>query len=216
VTNLAVDRFNEERAVVCFSGYRWDSYLPHVFMTDDGGTSWSDISEGLPEAPVNDIIADPSIDSCLYVATDFGVYVSWDYGANWNVLGAALPNVPIVDLRLHDPGRKLIAATYGRSMYTFNLDAIVGTSELSQNGKGIHVYPNPFTEEFHIDFELTKDAEIEFSVYNNSGRLVHDQKGYYQGGKNTAIINLGQLPGGIYYIRFTHENNNLTSSVIKK
>ncbi len=145
VTRVAADPYDATVVYVCLSGYRYDSYQPHVFRSSDAGDNWQDISGNLPEAPVNDIIVDPALDSTLYIATDFGIYLSYDLGVNWNLLGTNLPNVPVTDLTLHESSRKLIAATYGRSMYTFSLDQLVSTG--SQYGleaeHNINIYPNP-------------------------------------------------------------------------
>lgn len=79
-----------------------------------------DLSGNLPEAPLNDIVIDPIDHSTLYVASDVGVYKGSSTGI-WSILGDSLPNVPITDLTLHHPTRMLVAATYGRSMYKFDL-----------------------------------------------------------------------------------------------
>jgi len=169
VTGIAVDPSDAERAFICLSGYRNDSYLPHVFLTEDAGENWSDISTGLPEAPVNDIIVDPSVDSTLYVATDFGVYVSWNSGMAWQMLADGLPNVPVVDIRLHDPTRKLVAATYGRSMYSFDLDAIVGIEKPDVVAPSISIYPNPAKDHISIN---SGDLVVEvIRIYSVSGQL---------------------------------------------
>ncbi|NQT76690.1 MAG: T9SS type A sorting domain-containing protein [Bacteroidetes bacterium] len=209
VTNMAVDPYDAERAFVCFSGYRYDSYQPHVFMTEDAGTSWTDISTGLPEAPVNDIIVDPSIDSCLYVGTDFGVYVSWDYGENWNTLGAALPNVPVVDLRLHDTQRKLIAATYGRSMYTFDLDAIVGIEDVSAFSCSIQVYPNPVSDVMNIQLACEESGKVRIESYDATGRISRLlYVGFLDKGSNkiSIAVRSGDLSPGLNIIKIsTHK-----------
>ncbi|MCD4723807.1 MAG: T9SS type A sorting domain-containing protein [Bacteroidales bacterium] len=215
VTGLAADPHHAERAFVCFSGYRYDSYLPHVFMTDDAGMNWIDISSGLPEAPVNDIIVDPSIDSCLYVATDFGVYVTWNYGESWEALGAGLPNVPVVDIRLHDLERKLIAATYGRSMYTFDLDAIVGVGDVSILSTNIKVYPNPFSDRIQIEFELKTASEVQLSLYDNTGRIVDGMSGHYGKGECSIIMNTPEIPPGMYYIHLKADAAFFSFKLIK-
>ncbi len=121
VTRVAVDPEDHNRAYVTLSGFRWDSPLPHVFSTTDGGQSWTDISSDLPEVPVNDIIIDPETTDILYIGTDVGVYVSTDAGGSWQSFNEGLPVVPVVDLVFHRPTRTLAAATYGRSMFTVEL-----------------------------------------------------------------------------------------------
>ncbi|MFI5407468.1 MAG: T9SS type A sorting domain-containing protein, partial [Nitrososphaerales archaeon] len=133
ITRVAVDPDDAMIAYVTLSGFRYDEYLPHVFRTTNAGISWLDISSNLPDAPVNDIIVDPDSTERLYVGTDVGVFVSDNLGSTWNYLGSDLPNAPITDLVFHNPTRKLIAATYGRSMYSI---------DLSQNPAITLVFPN--------------------------------------------------------------------------
>ncbi|MBE0571453.1 MAG: T9SS type A sorting domain-containing protein [Ignavibacteriaceae bacterium] len=134
ITRVAVDPNDASVAYVTLSGYRYDEYLPHVFRTTNAGISWIDISSNLPDAPVNDIIIDPTSTQKLYVATDVGVFVSDSLGNIWNYLGEGLPNSPVTDLVLHNPTRELIAATYGRSMYSISISTIPSITVVSPNG----------------------------------------------------------------------------------
>ena len=61
-----------------------------VSKTDDLGRTWRDISNNLPDEPVNVIREDPVNPAVLYVGTDRGAYVSLDTGRNWQAAGAGL------------------------------------------------------------------------------------------------------------------------------
>ena len=122
VTRVATSPVDSLIAYVTFSGYRFDEYLPHVFRTENGGLTWQDVSNGLPELPVNEIIIDPDHPERLYLGNDAGVYISYNEGLSWQPLGMGLPPVVIGDLCLHQPTRTLYAGTYGRSMYSINLE----------------------------------------------------------------------------------------------
>ncbi len=121
VTCVATDPKDINKAYVTFSGYRFDEYLPHIFKTEDDGENWIDISNNLPETPINDLIVDPDSTGWLYIATDVGVFVSLNDGESWDILDESLPNLVISDLSYHPPTKKLLAATYGRSMYDMDL-----------------------------------------------------------------------------------------------
>jgi photosystem II stability/assembly factor-like uncharacterized protein len=123
VTRVAVDPLSDAIAYATFSGFRADSPLPHVFRTTDFGATWTDISTDLPDAPVNVIAIDPRQSSTLYVGTDVGVFVSHDTGATWTPLGTGMPDGSVVsDMKLL-PGATpvLLAATFGRSIYSIDL-----------------------------------------------------------------------------------------------
>lgn len=129
VTRVATCPADAQLAYVTFSGYRFDDYLAHVFKTIDGGLSWLDISGGLPEVPVNDIIVNPDAPDELFLATDIGVFVSYNAGNTWADISQGLPPVVVSDLTLHEPSQELYAATYGRSMYSIPLAQLSGAAQ---------------------------------------------------------------------------------------
>jgi photosystem II stability/assembly factor-like uncharacterized protein len=176
ITRLAVDPFEARTAYVTLSGYRWDEYLPHILRTTDAGTTWEDISANLPEAPLNDVIVDPQDTATQYVASDVGVFYSQNLGISWQYIGAGLPNVPVTDLVLHNPTRMLVAATYGRSMFTYDLGQLTSLTdnnptqpagfELMQN------YPNPFNAGTEIRFRLSASVQATLEIFDITGRKI--------------------------------------------
>jgi photosystem II stability/assembly factor-like uncharacterized protein len=127
ITRLEADPFDASTAYLTVSGFKWNEYQPHVLKTTNLGETWVDISSNLPQAPANDIVPDPSIKGTLYVATDMGVFVTRAESAGkWELLGTGMPLCPVTDLKFHKATRKLVAATFGRSMYYANLPAVVG------------------------------------------------------------------------------------------
>lgn len=121
VTSVRADPFDRETAYVTISGYRWTEPLPHVFKTSDMGVSWQPIAADLPEAPVNDFLADPDLQGRYFVATDVGVYETIDGGLSWAMLGADLPNVVTTSLVIDAAGDNLIVGTFGRSLFSVPL-----------------------------------------------------------------------------------------------
>jgi len=212
ITRVAVDPYDEQVVYVTLSGFRYDSYLPHVFRSTNGGDTWMDISGDLPEAPVNDVIIDPSVDSAIFVATDFGVFVSWNLGQNWLLLGDNLPNVPIVDLRLHQPTRTLVAATYGRSMYSFNLDQMVsvGPGGVTPT-KGLKIFPDPAINEIYIESEFMDGAQ-EYEIFSTQGTRV--KSGLLSSGKSRFRLEISELTAGSYFVRI-YGKDVLTGKFLK-
>lgn len=126
VTRVSCDPFHTTTFYVTVSGFRNAEVAAQLFMTENSGREWRNISGTLPDGPLNDIVPDPLIVGRLYVASDFGCYYTPDYGDHWYALGQNMPRVPVIALAYH-PSRELTAATYGRSMYKANL------SELNSN-----------------------------------------------------------------------------------
>ncbi|MBN2173608.1 MAG: T9SS type A sorting domain-containing protein [Bacteroidales bacterium] len=222
VTRVAADPTEENTAYVTFSGYRWDEYLPHIFKTTDLGANWSDISGNLPEVPINSIIVDPVNNQTLYVATDAGVYVTYNTGQEWELMGTNLPIVPVNDLKLHNETRKLVAATFGRSMYSYDLYQDTLTTSIADNlfmNKNLllTLFPNPFTDELKIRVESSTDQDINIVVSDLNGRRI-DQiySGTIREGEKVLTWHpkdLPQLKKGIYMIQI-HSGNYLSTSKI--
>lgn len=212
VTRVAADPYDEQTVYVTLSGYRYDNYLPHVFRSTDGGGSWQDIAGDLPEAPANDIIVDPSLDSTLYLATDFGVFVTRNLGRNWSMLGDNLPNVPIVDLRFHQPTRTLIAATYGRSMYTFAVDQLVGIKPgMNVDENSFLIFPNPAKDHICINFSGS-DKDLQYQIFNMKGQMVSN--GNYTRLTLSVRIDLPDLSDGEYLFKLYENGRALGTRIL--
>jgi uncharacterized protein (TIGR03437 family) len=131
VTQIQVDPAAATTAYVSFSGFTGliaSDTLGHVFSTHDGGITWVDISGNLPNIPVNDMQLDPDAAGTVYVATDIGVFVTANSGANWQVLGAGLPRVVVMGLRLHRASRTLRVATHGRGVWDILVPLAAGVN----------------------------------------------------------------------------------------
>jgi len=209
VTRVAVDPYNAMTAYVTLSGYRYDEYLPHVFRTTDAGANWQSISSNLPDAPVNDIIVDPDSADRLYVGTDVGVFVTDSLGNAWNYLGEYLPNSPITDLVLHNPTRTLITASFGRSMYSYDLTSVTNVKNEITSVKDFELYqnyPNPFNPTTKIKFTLpvtlreVEGSLVTLKVYDVLGNeittLVNEEK---KPGTYEVEFDATRLPSGIYF-----------------
>jgi len=103
---------------VTFSGYASGQ---KVYQTDNGGTTWINVSGTLPNIPVNCIEYQDNSTDILYIGTDFGVF--WKDGTmnDWLPYNTNLPNVIVDELEVYYPTSKLRAATYGRGLWESDL-----------------------------------------------------------------------------------------------
>jgi hypothetical protein len=120
LSDLLVDRSDPDRM--------WATYTQigggRVFRSDDGGTSWSDRSTGLPALPVNAIEVHAGNASRVWVALDKGVYESLDGGGSWSNLSTGLPNCIIADLRYHESSHLLWVGTRNRGVWQREIDHV--------------------------------------------------------------------------------------------
>ncbi len=144
VSAFAVDRSNYRTAYVAFSGF--DPATPatpgHVFKTTDGGQTWTNITNNLPDIPLNSIDVDPSEPNTLYVGSDIGPYISTDNGATWNPLGSGFPIVTVHQMALNAFTRQLVAATHGRGVWALTDNATqLPALQISKSTPGTPIGP---------------------------------------------------------------------------
>lgn len=93
----------------------------NVNVTFDGGTTWENISNGLPDRYITSLAISPEDDQTLYVTLsgftnlDYTphVFKTTDGGQTWNDLSSNLPNIPANDLIIipNQGGELLVLAT---------------------------------------------------------------------------------------------------------
>jgi len=98
-----------------------DDFAAYIYKSTDHGRTFQSITSNIPAGPVNVIREDPRNPNVLYAGTDFGAFISTNGGARWEVLGGNMPSVQVSDLQFHDRDLVLVAATYGRGMYAFDI-----------------------------------------------------------------------------------------------
>jgi hypothetical protein len=126
-TDVAVSPLDASTLWVTYSGF--NSATPgspgHVFRSTDGGTSWVDVSDNLPDAPANAVAIRPDQPNEVYVGTDVGVYVSFSGGGGWARMDNGLPNAAVTSLAVNRTTNLLAAATYGRGVWTTTLGSVI-------------------------------------------------------------------------------------------
>ena len=126
VTHITVDPIDPATVYVTYSGFAsaTEAFQGHIFKSADGGSTWTDLTNNLPNLPLDDLAVDPDVPNTLYLATDLGVMVSSDGGATWATLGSGIARTAVTSLVLHRPSRTLRAATHGRGVYDYALGAV--------------------------------------------------------------------------------------------
>ena len=113
VFNMDAGHFDALTAYAAVNTMRLDDMRPHLFRTHDGGKTWREIDNGLPnDGATNTIREDPKRKGLLYAGTETQVYVSFDDGDHWQSLRLNMPASSVRDLQVK--GDDLIAGTHGR------------------------------------------------------------------------------------------------------
>lgn len=128
VTDLAVHPTQPTIVYATASGFCGTNPCPagqgHVFVNINAA-AWADISNNLPDVPVNAIALDPANPNTIYVGTDLGIFRSVvafpGQMPTWEAINDGLPNSAVFDLAFNDRYRTLTAATFGRGMFRLQL-----------------------------------------------------------------------------------------------
>ena len=121
VTDIAADPFERDTAWLTVTGYLVGDKLPYLRVTRDLGQSWQAVGTGLPELPINTVVADETWRGRLFVGNDAGVFVSDDYGATFDVIRGGMPWIVVLSLQKHRGLDALFAATHARGLFRYDL-----------------------------------------------------------------------------------------------
>ncbi len=117
VTKVEPSSHDLNTCYVTYSGYRTHNEdNSYIYVTHDMGKTWEDLSQGMMN-PVRDIEEDPDNPNVLYLATDYGLFVTIDKGKSWIEMSSSAPDVLIMDLDIQKRERDLAIGTYGRGIY---------------------------------------------------------------------------------------------------
>ena len=211
VTKVLASRSDLNTVYVTFSGYRYGEDNGHVYKSDDNGANWTDISSGLPDIPVNDILED--VYGNLFLGTDIGVLASPDQGANWSVLGENLPSVVVTDMHIHEASEYLYIGTYGRSMYKLDLSEDILSVAHRSFSETIAIYPNPATD--YVTISASESFEnISVGIYDAMGREI-SRRDFSSSNTDEQISTQG-FSKGMYFVKISNGHSQTTRKLVLK
>ncbi len=110
---------NDQNLVACYTNYN----VNNVWVTNDGGTTWSQCDGNLPNVPVYSAIFHPDNAAKMIIATETGVWETdqLNGAATVWVPSVNFPTVRTTMLRYRSSDRTLLASTYGRGLWTTNI-----------------------------------------------------------------------------------------------
>ncbi len=92
-----------------------------VWQSTDGGKTWTNISDGIPNFPVYSMVYQNNSEGVRYIGTEMGVYYRKTDMIKWEPYGNELPNLPVRHVHIQYNSEKLRAATFGRGIYETDL-----------------------------------------------------------------------------------------------
>ena len=202
VAMIDASHFNKNTAYIAVDRHRLDDYTPYVYVTRDGGSTWSLITQGLPAnsgASVNVVREDPKTRGLLFAGTERGIYISYNDGASWQSMQRNLPMTSVRDITIH--GNDVVIATHGRGFWIMDdiaplrqHNAMNGESHLFAPsttyrihraggvGGGIADEGTPIQPDepqapnpplgMYIDYNVASSAPVTLEILNAHGKLM--------------------------------------------
>ncbi len=115
VSILDAGHFHAGTAYAAINALRLDDLHPHIYRTEDYGKTWTEITRGLPNEPIDVVREDPKQKGLLFAGSETQVWVSFDDGGEWQSLRLNMAPSSVRDLQIH--GDDLVAGTHGRGFW---------------------------------------------------------------------------------------------------
>jgi photosystem II stability/assembly factor-like uncharacterized protein len=130
VSILDASHFDKNTAYAAINTLRLDDLRPHIYRTRDGGATWMEITNGIPENENTDVVReDPERKGLLFAGTERAVHVSFDDGEHWQSLRLNMGATSIRDLIIKNDD--LCVGTHGRGFWI--LDNITPLRQLQDS-----------------------------------------------------------------------------------
>ncbi len=211
---IAVDPENGDHIMVVFSNYGVYS----LFYSSDAGATWQKAAGNLETNKTTGAGDGPSLrwasiipvsgGSVYLVGTSVGLFATTrinDTNTVWvqqgtNTIGASV--VDMIDYRATDG--LVVVATHSGGIYSSHITSvgnITGFEEVAANDKpSFTTYPNPFTSETTIQFDLPAACKASLCIYDAMGRMVRVVANeQMSAGGHKYLFATNGLPAGIYY-----------------
>lgn len=115
ITDIAFHPTNRDVLVLTYNRYQRDNRK--VYLSQDLGQTWQNITYDLGDMPLRTVTIDHSDSNYIYVGGEIGIYYKSMKGTEWTMYTDGLPNVTVKDLEIHYGSNTLRAATWGRGLW---------------------------------------------------------------------------------------------------
>jgi len=152
---------DDNNLMVCFSNYG----VMNIWVTTNGGTTWTGIDGNLPDMPIRWAVFDPTSNTKAWIATETGVWSTTAINGASTVWTASpgFPTVRTDMIKYRDGDQTLVAATHGRGLWTQSLAIVLPINNFVLRGK----WKSTSTVELSWDYSNTTTASFEIESSNN-------------------------------------------------
>jgi photosystem II stability/assembly factor-like uncharacterized protein len=186
-----------------------------IYVTRNGGTSWTNISGSLPNVSANCVTYHRgNKNEGIYLGTDLGVFYRDSTMNDWRPYNRNLPNTIIYDLKIQYQEQALYAGSYGRGIWRSQLNEFAphyfgnGNEPVTNDvikkpiaeNNSLVVYPTVTSNTITVQAQLTNDDVIKtIDILTATGNIVRSWPAGIT--KTNTVLDVAALPSGSYVVR---------------
>jgi hypothetical protein len=87
--------------------------------------------------------------------------------------------------------------------------------QVNENLSTVHIYPNPTNTLLNVGITLTKEAQMDISITDVTGKIILLENMRKPAGTHTLQFDLSQQQAGVYFVRIAGKDNFKTFKVLK-
>lgn len=195
-----------------------------VFISANGGSTWTDITGNLPDMPVNWSLFYPGSNSQIYLATNLGVWYTMSANGastNWQA-DITIPKVGCRMMKYNGSTNTIALATYGRGLWTSKIStnpkvsfypALLSTSKSFGNTIGSCRSYFDYSDSLQISDPPTGSATATLSVQAGGTAILgadfdFTTNGSFTSPSNAVTFNSGTYPNKIPINIRVYNNKN--------
>ncbi|MCF8244408.1 MAG: PKD domain-containing protein [Saprospiraceae bacterium] len=103
------------------------------------------------------------------------------------------------------------------SLVTLYLTVLTGTRDLSSNPLNVKAFPNPFSQQLTVEFELPETSAVDIRLFDAMGRQVQTlvSGGKMGAGQHKITLENLSLSAGVYWLKMSTSTGNSFFKLIK-
>lgn len=202
---------NDNNLITCFSNYG----VSNVWVSSNGGTSWTAIDGNLPDMPVRWCMFYPGDNTKAIIATEAGIWITElinGASTSWYV-SSTFPLVRTDMIRYRASDGMLVAATHGRGLWTQTATTVLPLNSLTLSGS----FSSDNQSSVNWYYEMaSSNTKFEVQVSTDGSQFTKVADVAYNGTRNYRFTHISPASKVYYRIRAI-ENNELSrySNVIR-
>lgn len=186
----------------------------NVWYSNNGGATWSNKEGNLPDLPVRCILQNPLNTEEVIIGTELGIWRTDNFSSaspTWVQSQNGMADVPVTDLQFRASDNTVLAATYGRGLFTGQFTAGTLSVEDKIVTQNVKVYPTIARNYINVAVG-TELGEANLSIFNLNGQQMKTLKQKLQT-RSPLKVDFNLAPG-VYFLKIETEKGKTTKKFV--